>query len=148
MRVLVLSQYFDPEPIPKPGEVTDGLQERGHEVYAIAELPNYPSGKLYPGYRMVPYAWGRRGSATLLRTFTVPYHGRSSLGRAANYLVFVLTATLGSLFLPRADVIYVWHPPQTVGLAAVLISALRRTPFVIDVQDIWPDELLITGLIH
>src|SRR5439155_3029282 len=51
-------------------------------------------------------------------------------------------------FLPLADVIYVWHPPQTVGLAAVLISALRRTPFVIDVQDIWPDELLITGLIH
>jgi glycosyltransferase involved in cell wall biosynthesis len=43
---------------------------------------------------------------------------------------------------------YVWHPPLTIGVAAWLISRLRRVPFVYDVQDIWPESALLSGLIR
>jgi colanic acid biosynthesis glycosyl transferase WcaI len=149
VRVLVLSQYYDPEPIPKPSEVTDDLQRRGHETFAIAELPNYPTGTLYPGYRLVPFVRERRaGGSRVLRVFTIPYHGHSAIGRIMNYCAFVLSAALGAFLMPRPDVIYVWHPPLTVGLAAWIIGILRRAPFVLDVQDIWPDEVLMTGMLR
>jgi glycosyltransferase involved in cell wall biosynthesis len=44
-------------------------------------------------------------------------------------------------------VIYVYHPPATVGVSAALISILRGIPFVYDIQDLWPDTLCATGMI-
>ena len=47
MRVLILSQYYKPEPVPKPEELAQALTEFGHEVSVITGFPNYPSGDLY-----------------------------------------------------------------------------------------------------
>ena len=41
---------------------------------------------------------------------------------------------------------YVYHPPITVGLAAAVIGFLRRTPFVYDIQDLWPDTVAASGM--
>jgi hypothetical protein len=41
----------------------------------------------------------------------------------------------------KADVIYAYHPPLTVGLAAIFIKLFRRIPIVYDIQDMWPDTL-------
>ena len=35
MRVAILTQYYPPEPIPKPHELALGLAERGHEVVVV-----------------------------------------------------------------------------------------------------------------
>ena len=59
----------------------------------------------------------------------------------------MLAAPLASLFVPRCDVIYVWHPPLTVGVAAAVIARLRGVPFVYDVQDIWPESAVLSGLL-
>ncbi|MCL0035147.1 hypothetical protein M1N00_00595 [Thermodesulfovibrionales bacterium] len=32
-----------------------GLLKHGHQVLSIAGFPNYPSGKIYPGYRQLFY---------------------------------------------------------------------------------------------
>ena len=46
----------------------------------------------------------------------------------------------------RCDLAYVYHPPITVGLAAALAGLVRRLPFVLDIQDLWPDTLTATGM--
>ncbi len=51
-RVLVVSQYYDPEPLPKAGELARALQARGHDVRVVTTLPTYPAGRLYPGHRL------------------------------------------------------------------------------------------------
>ncbi|MGT2432006.1 glycosyltransferase [Cupriavidus basilensis] len=48
----------------------------------------------------------------------------------------------------RADVIYAYHPPLTVGISASLIRLFRRIPVVYDVQDMWPDTLRATGMVR
>lgn len=48
----------------------------------------------------------------------------------------------------RASVIYAYHPPLTVGMAAALIKLFRRIPVVYDIQDMWPDTLRVTGMIN
>lgn len=148
MRVLVLSQYYDPEPIPKPSEVAEGLDRRGHDVTVIAGLPNYPTGSLYAGYHIVPWMHERVREIPVARVFELPYHGRSAVGRVVNYLSFMTSAIVGGLFVARPDVIYVWHPPLTVAVAASVIGALRRVPFVLDVQDIWPEAVISSGVVR
>jgi colanic acid biosynthesis glycosyl transferase WcaI len=42
--------------------------------------------------------------------------------------------------------LYVWHPPLTVGVSAWVISTLKHVPYVYDVQDLWPESALASGL--
>lgn len=147
MRVLILSQYYQPEPIPKPADLAQELRRRGHSVSVLTGYPNYPMGKLYPGFRLGVARREELDGISLTRTFEFPYHGKRALGRILNYGSFMISAALGSCLVPACDVIYVWHPPLTVGLAAWVIARVRRVPFVYDVQDIWPESAVLSGLL-
>lgn len=147
MRVLILSQYYDPEPIPKPGELAQELLRRGHEVSVVTGFPNYPSGILYPGFNLRLIQHAHMDGVPVTRTFEYPYHGKCALGRILNYISFMLSAPFGLLKTGPCDVIYVWHPPLTVGIAAWIMARLRRVPFIYDVQDIWPESAILSGVL-
>jgi colanic acid biosynthesis glycosyl transferase WcaI len=148
MRVLILSQYYDPEPVPKAGELARELAARGHDVQVVTGFPNYPSGRLYDGHRLGLLRKETLDGIPIRRTYEYPYHGTGMGGRILNYASFMISAVVGSLGLRPIDAIYVWHPPLTVGVAAWLVSRLRRTPFVYDVQDIWPETAILSGLMR
>jgi colanic acid biosynthesis glycosyl transferase WcaI len=147
MRVLILSHYCDPEPIPKPMEMAQELIGRGHTATILTGFPNYPSGKIHKGYRLGIVKHEVTNGVPITRSFMFPYHGRRVFGRLLNYASFMISAVLGSFFTPPCDVIYVWHPPLTIGVAAWLIGRLRRVPFVYDVQDIWPESAVLSGIL-
>jgi len=44
-------------------------------------------------------------------------------------------------------VIYSYHPPLTTALSAMLVGFFKRRPFVVDIQDLWPDTLAATGML-
>jgi glycosyltransferase involved in cell wall biosynthesis len=64
-----------------------------------------------------------------------------------NYTSFAISAAvLGAALVRKPDVIYVYHAPATIGLAAIVIGFLRRTPFVFDINDLWPDTVAASGM--
>ena len=50
MRILLLTQWFEPEPTFKGLTFAKALRDAGVGVEVVTGLPNYPMGKLYPGY--------------------------------------------------------------------------------------------------
>lgn len=148
MRVLILSIYHDPEPIPKTGELARELQRRGHQVQVVTAFPHYPSGKLYDGYRLALWRREVRDGVPILRTYIYPYHSTNSLLRMLNYVSWMLSSMLAAVLTPKCDVLYVWHPPLTVGVSAWVISRLKRIPFVFDLQDLWPESALAAGMMR
>ena len=40
------------------------------------------------------------------------------------------------------------HPPLTIGVVAAALGAMFRVPIVYDVQDIWPDEAVMSGILR
>jgi len=147
LRVLYLSQWFPPENGARGLQVANGLAERGFEVEVLTGFPNYPSGQLSPGYRLSPYMREVMDGITIHRVYLYPSHDSSSLGRALNYLSFFVSALVFCLFNARRfDVIYVYHPPITVGLAAALSRYITRRPYILEVQDLWPDSVAASGM--
>src|SRR5688572_1291684 len=122
MKVLVLSHYFWPEPIPKPQEIAEAVRERGHSVQVVTGFPNYPDGRLYPGFSLRPLRRDSVAGIPVIRTFMYPSHGSSRVGRMLNYGSFMLSSIAGGLAAGRFDVIYVWHPPLSIGIAAAAIG--------------------------
>lgn len=146
-RILFLTQWFEPEPIMKGVRFAQGLVAAGFDVEVATGFPNYPTGRLAPGYRLAPYASEIMEGVRIHRLFLVPSHDTSALGRAVNYLSFFLSALVFCVLRGRRyDVIYVYHPPITVGLAAAISGMATRTPFVLDVQDLWPDSVTASGI--
>jgi len=52
MKIIILSQYYVPEPDFKIHLLGKSLVVRGHQVTVIAGFLNYPRGRLYPGHRI------------------------------------------------------------------------------------------------
>jgi len=148
MRILILSQWFDPEPFFKGVAFATELVRRGHEVEVLTGFPNYPGGNVYPGYRIRPWQRESIAGIPILRVPLYPSHDRSVPGRIANYGTFALSAAIGSVFVKRPDVIYVYHPPATIGLPAATARMFHRVPIVYDVQDLWPDTVAVTGMVN
>lgn len=146
MRILYLAQFFEPEPMLKGASFVRGLIEAGHEVEVVTGFPNYPLGRLYDGYRLSLHKKEVVEGVTIHRIPLYPSHGKSSFGRIFNYFSFVFSASIYGVFAAsKFDVIYS-YPPPTVGLAAAFIGAMRRRPFVIDIQDLWPESVQKSGM--
>ncbi|STY27996.1 glycosyltransferase, group 1 family [Legionella wadsworthii] len=149
MRILILTQWFDPEPTPRGLAFANALKQAGNDVEVITGFPNYPGGKIYSGYQM---KWRKReyhNGILINRVALYPSHDQSALKRILNYGSFFLSSCLyGIFFAKKADIIYVYHPPITTGLSAAIIGFLRRTPFILDIQDMWPDTLRATGMLN
>jgi glycosyltransferase involved in cell wall biosynthesis len=149
MRVAILTQYYPPEPIPKPHELARGLAERGHEVVVITGFPNYPAGKLYPGMRLRLWKWEILDGIRVLRLPLYPDHSRSVVRRVLNYGSFaVAAALLGSVLSGPVEVMFAEHPPLTIGLAAWVIGRLRQAPFLYAVNDLWPESVEATRMVR
>ncbi len=148
MRILLLTQWFDPEPALKGLPFARKLLERGHEVEVLTGFPNYPGGKLYNGYSLRLWQKESVEGVAIVRVPLYTSHDRSALRRTWNYLSFAITATiLGPALVRRPDVIYAYHPPGTVGLPALALSRWFGVPVVYDVQDLWPDAITATGML-
>lgn len=78
---------------------------------------------------------------------TVPVLGYASngLSRILNWVSYATTATLRGLRLGRVDVVYGSSPHLLAGLAAWVLSVVKRAPFVLEVRDIWPKVLVDMG---
>jgi lipopolysaccharide/colanic/teichoic acid biosynthesis glycosyltransferase/glycosyltransferase involved in cell wall biosynthesis len=147
MKILILTQWFEPEPTFKGLVFARELAARGHEVEVLTGFPNYPGGKLYPGYRIRPWVRERLDGIDVLRVALYPSHDNSGFHRVFNYASFALSAAVfGAALIRKPDVMYVYHPPITVGFAAAVIGFLRKTPFVYDIQDLWPDTVAASGM--
>lgn len=144
---MILSQFYDPEPVVFPHELAVGLKERGHEVSVITAIPNYPHDKIYPGYRMRPWIKEVRDGITVLRLPLAPDHSRSAKRRMLNYASFMASSSLiGPWINGKFDVMYVWHPPLTLGVSAWIIGMMKRIPFLYGVYDLWPEAVSATGI--
>lgn len=146
-RLILLTQWFDPEPTFKGLLFARALHDRGYDVEVVTGFPNYPGGKVYDGFRIRPIQRETVDGVAVTRLALYPSHNDRAVPRAANYLSFCLSAFLYlTFFARRADILYAYHPPLTVGLAAALAKLFRWTPTVLDVQDMWPDTLSATGM--
>jgi glycosyltransferase involved in cell wall biosynthesis len=146
-RVLLLTQWFEPEPTFKGLDFARELVKQGFEVEVVTGFPNYPGGKVYSGYKLKFLQRELIEGVHVTRVPLYPSHDQGAIGRVLNYVSFAAASLCYGLFgAKRPDVIYAYHPPLTVGITAVLIRFFRRVPVVYDIQDMWPDTLRATGM--
>jgi len=144
LRVGMVSHWYDPEGggAAGPGTIARALRDRGHEVHVLTGFPIYPEGRVFPGYHLRPYSREVLEGVTVHRVPAYPSHNARAGSRAANYLSFALAgAVVGPLTMPHVDVCFVYSTPATAAIPGLALSALRRLPLVVQIQDLWPQTV-------
>lgn len=148
MRILLLTLYFDPEPTPKGLAFARELVRQGFEVEVVTGYPNYPGGRIYPGYKIKLFQHEIVDGVQITRVPLYPSHDSSAIRRVMTYASIAWSILIyGLFFAKKPDAIYVFHPPLTIGVVAVLLRLFRRAPIVYDIQDMWPDTLRAVGMV-
>lgn len=149
MRLLILTQYYWPESF-QINDVAASLVRKGIAVEVLTGQPNYPSGRIFPGYRAL--GWRReRHQGVLIHRMPLLARGRGGWRLALNYFAFVFSGLVcGPAILRRKafDAIFVYAPsPVLQTLPALLLARLKGCPVALWVQDLWPESLSATGYV-
>jgi len=149
MRILLITQLFDPENAIKGLSFAKGLCALGYQVEVVTTFPSYPGGKIFPGYRMRWRQVEEYDGVRVVRLWSYVAHGQSALMRLLSYASFSFIAFVYSIaFVRRPDVIYSYYPPMVGGVFGALLGILKRRPLIYDVQDLWPEALVATGMLR
>lgn len=146
--VAFVCQWYPPEPADVPRGIATALADAGLDVTVLTGIPNYPTGVVAPGYSARRGTREVRDGLTVRRTPLYPSHDASALRRLVNYASWALTATvLGQGVLRSASVSLVYSSPATAALPAMVARVLWGTPYVLLVQDVWPDSVFDSGFL-
>lgn len=148
-QLLYITQWFAPEPVQVPVWIADALRDRGWHVEVLTAHPNYPTGRVHVGHDSRRFTRALESGHRVQRAPVYASHDLSALRRMASYLSWALSSSLVAPMLARrADVCLVYSSPATAALPAMVARALTRRPYVLLVQDVWPDSVTATGLLR
>ncbi len=151
MRILLITPHFFPETF-KCNELAFELARRGHKVEVMTAIPDYPEGKFREGYGVFRKRKETVNGVTIRRSMIIPRGNGSPVRLALNYLSYTFFAG-AKAFLhgikKKYDIILVHETsPVMVGIPAVIIKKLSKTPILFWVLDLWPESLSAAGGIH
>lgn len=147
MKILVISQYFYPENF-RINQLCLDLKQRGHDITVLTGKPNYPKGEYFEGYTFKgneDEVWNG------IRIIRVPLRARKTgaINLVKNYLSFVYHANKRVKSInEKFDIIYVFEvSPVTVALPAIKLKKRMNIPVIMNVQDLWPENIIaVTGI--
>lgn len=151
MHILFLSDNFPPEtnaPATRLHEHARRWVELGHRVTVITCAPNFPQGKVFPGYRNRWYAVEEMDGIRVVRVKTYITANEGFIKRTLDYMSFMVSGFVAGLFQRRPDLIVGTSPQFFTVVGAWLLSAVRMRPFVFELRDLWPASIVAVGAMH
>lgn len=149
-RLAFITQWFPPENEGLvPLWIAASMRDRGFDVGIITGVPHYPTGVVARGYRASRRMRERMHGFGVLRLPEYPSHDSSTLRRIATFGSFGASAALlATGIIGRADVSLVFSSPATAAIPAITARMRGGTPYVLYVQDLWPDSIFATGFLN
>ena len=145
MRILLISAYFPPENGSASHlfhEMGRELAARGHHITVLTGMPAYHvtgAADSYAGHILMRE---QMDGMEVVRMAGPHFARNNMLGRGVWQLASACTTFISGITLPKHDVALVYSPPLFLGLTAWLFHLLRGTPFVLNVQDLFPQSAI------
>jgi len=151
LRILFLSDNFPPEVNAPASRTFDHCREwasSGHAVTVVTCAPNFPGGRVFPGYRNRLWQTEDLAGIRVVRVWSYITANEGLLRRTLDYLSFMVSATIAGLFLPRPDIIVATSPQLFTACAGYALSRLKRAPYVFELRDLWPESIKAVGVMQ
>lgn len=71
----------------------------------------------------------------------------SIFSRLKAFLGFMYKASVIAIKLKNIDLVYATSTPLTIGLPALILKKIKKTPYIFEVRDLWPEVPIQMGVI-
>lgn len=150
-KVLICTNHFYPETF-RCNDVAFELANRGYDVTVLTAIPDYPKGKYYDGYGIFRKRCETVNGVKVIRGFIIPRGNGGGLRLMLNYLSFLISSIIISIFLGlfrKYDKVLIHETsPVMIGIPAVIVSKIQKLPLYFWVLDLWPESLQAAGGIN
>jgi colanic acid biosynthesis glycosyl transferase WcaI len=146
-----MAQHYAPEEVSGAILATDlaeDLVARGHDVSFVTGAPSYPGGRVFRGYRNCLYQRETRDGVRVGRVWSFISPRTAFWSRSLNHGTFSVAAFYGGLLAGKPDLIFSYSPPLTLGVSALLLRHLWRVPWVLRVEDLYPEAAVAAGMVR
>lgn len=147
MRVLYIHQFFATREstlgLIRSYEFSRRMVEQGHQVTVVTSSSRLPD-------RFGEHLFSD-GEIDGIRVLSVRVRYANVMGyvrRMWSFAQFIVGATYLALKAGPHDVVFATSTPLTVGIPGWIASAARRTPFVFEVRDLWPEAAIQMGALR
>lgn len=151
MHILFLTDNFPPEvnaPASRTFEHCREWVKVGHRVTVVTCAPNFPRGKVYPGFRNRIWQSETIEGIRVIRVWSFITSNEGFAKRILDYVSFMVTGFVASLPIRRVDVIVGTSPQFFTACAAYAVGTAKRTPWIFELRDIWPESIRAVGAIN
>lgn len=148
MHILFLTDNFPPEvnaPASRTFEHCREWVKLGERVTVITCVPNFPKGKVFSGYKNRLWQAETIEGIRVIRIWSYITANEGFVRRSLDYVSFMVSATIASLFVKKVDVVIGTSPQFFTVCAAYVVGLLRRIPWVFELRDIWPESIKAVG---
>ena len=148
MHILFLTDNFPPEvnaPASRTFEHCREWVRAGHRVTVITGAPNFPTGRVFAGYRNRLWQRETMDGLRVIRVWSYITANEGFVKRILDYQSFMVTATLAAIFVRGVDLVVGTSPQFFTVCAAYAVSRLKRVPYVFELRDIWPESIKAVG---
>lgn len=111
----------------------------------ITCAPNFPQGKVYDGYRNKLWQKEEIDGITVIRVWSYIAANAGFAKRILDYISYAVMAVVASLFVRKVDLIVATSPQFFTAVGGYVASVLKRTPWVMEVRDLWPESIRAVG---
>lgn len=142
--IIICCNSFPPEKGGAPGRIKNMavlLRNAGYRVIIITAMPNYPAGRIFPGYRGKLFNSELVDGLDVLRTGLIPSNSGNLFVRGLSLLSFLLGILLIAgprLVFKRANLVIVSSPPLLSAWLSALLAKWGRKKILVNISDIWP----------
>jgi glycosyltransferase involved in cell wall biosynthesis len=143
MKLIYIHQYFvtnEGTSGTRSYDVSKYLVQMGHQVTMITGLHDQDSRVRLPWWRF--YKTVEIDGIKVIYCNSRYSNNLSVPGRLYSWLSFAKLATWAALREKDADLIFATSTPLTVGIPGRIAAALKGLPYVFEVRDLWPEDLL------
>ena len=150
MHILLIHQAF--AALQEPGgtrhhEFARYLVEHGHHVTVIASPVSYLTGKTSTETTHSLIDQNHDG-LTILRSYTYNALHRSFVHRIFSFLSFTVSSFFLGLQIRKVDLVWGTSPPIFQAVSAWALAKSKRTPFLLEVRDLWPAFAIAVGVLR
>lgn len=147
MKILFLTDNFPPEVNAPASRTFDHCREwvkNGDEVTVITCAPNFPQGKVYSGYKNKLWQEEWIEGIRVIRVWSYIVANKGFLKRTLDFISYSVSSFFAGLFV-KSDLIVATSPQFFTALSGRALSFWKRTPWVMEVRDLWPESIKTVG---
>ena len=139
--ILIITNYYPPETGAASNRIShlaEGLQKHGFKVSILTPLPNYPTGKIFKGYKHKFKQTSIENNIRVHRLWIFASNSKNKFLRLLSMVSYGLSLAWFFIWNNIPKTVIVQSPPLLVAFTSMLFLRTKKRKLILNISDLWP----------